>query len=286
MKTQARAGTMITTSMVIFGTIGLFVKKIPLGSAQIALFRALCAMLLVGSFLILRKKTMPMSTLKKPLLPLALSGIAMGFNWILLFESYKYTTVTKATLSYYFAPVLVTLASALIFKEKLGLRKILCFVAATLGLVIITCTGSGAGSNDLFGIALGLAAATLYASVVLLNKHIGQVDGLSRTLAQFVAAALVLLPYVMFTEGFDLGHLDAGQWGLLLTLGIVHTGIAYCMYFSAIKLLPGQKAAILSYIDPLVAVVLSLVVLHEAMPLWQVLSGCGLILGGTLLNAL
>ena len=277
---------MLTGSMVVFGTIGLFVKYIPLASSQVALSRALIASVIVGGFLLLRRKRPEVTALKKALPWLLLSGAAMGFNWILLFEAYKYTTVSKATLCYYLAPTLVTVLSALLFRERLGLKKILCFTASTLGIVLISGLGTDAGRNDLAGIAFGVGAACLYATVMLLNKHIHGVDGLWRTFAQFVASAIVLIPYVLLTDGFDLSGLLPRAWVLLLAVGIVHSGIAYCLYFSALKALPGQKSAILSYIDPLVAVLLSVLVLREAMPAWQLICGCALILGGAICNDL
>ena len=91
----------------------------------------------------------------------------------MLFEAYKYTTVAVATLSYYFAPVIVTIASPLLFREKLTAKQILCFVFSTAGLaLVIGITDLGKGSSDLTGILFGLGAAVLYATVVLLNKFI------------------------------------------------------------------------------------------------------------------
>ena len=140
----------------------------------------------------------------------------MGFNWILLFEAYKYTTVAIATLSYYFAPVIVTLVCSLLFHEKLTKKQILCFFMSILGLsLVIGITNLGRGGNDLKGIAFGLGAAVLYASVILLNKFIRGIDGIQRTLLQFLAAVAVLLPYVLLSSG----------WISLLIVGLVHTGI-------------------------------------------------------------
>jgi len=208
----------------------------------------------------------------------------MGFNWILLFEAYKYTTVSVATLSYYFAPVIVTLACPLLFREKMTGKNWLCSLGATAGIVLITGVGDlSAGSNHFLGIAFGLGAACLYATVILLNKFIRDVEGIHRTLLQFLAAVAVLLPYVWLTSGFTLNTLDATGWVCLLVVGLVHTGLTYCLYFSSLKSLPGQKAAILSYIDPLVAVLVSVTVLGETMTLPQILGGL-LILGFTLYN--
>ena len=207
----------------------------------------------------------------------------MGFNWILLFQAYKYTTVSVATLSYYFAPVIVTVVCPFLFKEKLTVKQIICFVMSTLGLVLITGIGGAGEGKDFVGILFGLGAAVLYATVVLLNKFIKNVEGIHRTFLQFLSAVLVLTPYVLMTSGVNIGNLDGIGWTNLLIVGIIHTGVTYCMYFSSLKELPGQKAAILSYIDPLVAVLISVTILGETMTLSQALGG-SLILGFTLWN--
>ena len=274
------AKVLMALAMLIFGTIAPFVRKIGVSSGELALYRAIMAAVMVGGFLLVKRESIPLGKIKKELLLLLLSGAAMGFNWILLFEAYKYTTVSVATLSYYFAPVIVTVICPLLFKERMSRTAIVSFAMSTLGLVLITGTG-GKGGSDLLGIAFGLGAATLYATVMLLNKFIKGVAGLHRTFIQFLSAILVLAPYVALTGGFTLGSLDKIGLGALLVVGAVHTGISYCMYFSAIKELPGHEIAILSYIDPLVAVLVSVVWLGERMSVWQIIGGV-LILGFTL----
>ena len=274
---------MLITSMAIFGTIGLFVRNIPVSSGELALYRAVLAALLIGAFLFVTKQKIPFSNIKKEIPLLLASGVAMGINWILLFEAYKYTTVSVATLSYYFAPVIVTLVCPILFKEKLTTKQLVCFLMSTLGLILITGIGDIGGRNDFLGILFGLGAAVFYASVILLNKFIKNVEGLHRTFLQFLSAIVILLPYVLTTSGLTLGKLNSIGWLNLLIVGLIHTGVTYCMYFSSLKELPGQKAAILSYIDPLVAVLISVTILGESMGLWQAVGGV-LILGFTLLN--
>lgn len=274
---------MLIASMTIFGTLGIFVRNIPVSSGELALYRAVMAALLIGGFLILTKQKIPFGRIKKELPLLIASGVAMGINWILLFEAYKYTSVSVATLSYYFAPVIVTAVCPLLFKEKLTGRQILCFVMSTVGLVLITGIGGLTGGRDIVGILFGLGAACFYATVILLNKFIKNVEGIHRTFLQFIAAIIVLLPYVLLTSGVTLGTLDSKGWINLLIIGLFHTGVTYCMYFSSLKELPGQKAAILSYIDPLVAVLISVTVLNEPMTLSQIIGGA-MILGFTLIN--
>ena len=274
---------MLIASMAIFGTLGPFVRNIPVSSGELALYRALLAAILLVLFLIVTGQKIPFKKIKREVPLLLASGIAMGINWILLFEAYKYTTVSVATLSYYFAPVIVTVVCPILFKEKLTVKQIICFIMSTVGLVMITGVADSGGESNMKGIMFGLGAAFFYASVVLFNKFIRNVDGIHRTFLQFIAAILVLLPYVIFTSGITLGGMNTKGWVNLLIVGLIHTGITYCMYFSSLKELPGQKAAILSYIDPLVAVVISVTVLGETMTLWQIIGGA-LILGFTLWN--
>jgi len=283
MKKTTNSRLMLIASMTIFGTLAPFVRNISVSSGELALYRAILATLLIGAFLLITKQKLPFTNIKKEIPLLLISGIAMGINWILLFEAYKYTTVSVATLSYYFAPVIVTVVCPIVFKEKLTGKQIVCFVMSTLGLVLITGIGDVGGGSDFIGILFGLGAAVFYATVILLNKFIKNVEGIHRTFLQFLSAAIILLPYVIMTSGVTLGNLNGIGWINLLIVGIVHTGITYCMYFSSLKELTGQKAAILSYIDPLVAVLISVTILGETITVWQVVGGV-LILGFTLWN--
>ncbi len=274
---------MLITSMTIFGTLGLFVRNIPVSSGELALYRAVLAALLIAAYLLITKQNIPFANIKKEVPLLLASGIAMGINWILLFEAYKYTTVSVATLSYYFAPVIVTVVCPILFQEKLTTKQVVCFVMSTLGLVMITGIGEMGGGKDLIGILFGLGAAIFYATVILLNKFIKNVEGIHRTFLQFLSAIVILIPYVTITSGITLRNLNTTGWINLLIVGLIHTGITYCLYFSSLKELPGQKTAILSYIDPLVAVFISVTILEETMSLWQIIGGI-LILGFTLWN--
>ena len=276
---------MYVFAMVIFGTLAPFVRNIGVSAGELALYRAVMGAGLIGIYLLAKGKNPFSGGLKREILLLLLSGGAMGINWILLFQAYRYTSVSTATLCYYFAPVIVTALSPVLFRERLTRKQLFCFAMATLGLVLITGLEPSAGSANLTGILFGLGAAVLYAAVILLNKYIRSTAGIQRTFLQFLAAIVTLIPYVAATGGVTLSRLDGTGWMCLLVVGILHTGITYCLYFSSLKALPGQRAAILSYIDPLVAVLISVTVLREPMT-WQQALGGGLILGLTLWNAL
>lgn len=273
-------------SMIVFGTIGWFVRNIgeAISSSEIALYRAIMAIIVVGFYILLTKQKIEFKKLKKELPILLLSGIAMGINWILLFEAYKFTTVTVATLSYYFAPVIVMVLCPILFKEKMTIKQIICFIGSTMGLVLIMgITNIGKEALSLKGIGLGLGAACFYATVILLNKFIKNIDGIKRTFIQFISSLIVLIPYVLLTSGINIGALNIHGLISLLIIGIIHTGIAYCMYFSSLKELSGQKVSILSYIDPLVAILVSYFLLSESISIPQLIGGI-LIIFFTLFN--
>ena len=253
-------------STATFGTLSLFVRHIPLTSAELALFRAVIALGFLALLKGIKSEPLRLRESGSELPLLFLSGGAMGFNWIFLFEAYKYTTVSVATLSYYFAPIIVMVACPLLFGERMTKKQVLCFAGATAGLVLVI-------NPD------GLSA------VILLNKRITRVSGLDRTLLQFASAAAVLLPYILLTTGIHLEGMNPTGWLCLLAVGLVHSGLAYVLYFSALAALPGQEAAILSYVDPLVAVLISLVVLKEPVSPAQLVGG-GMILAFTLANEL
>ena len=276
----------LTLSMVIFGTIGVFRRYIPLPSSLVAMTRGLIGMLFLLLVMVLRKRGMNRAAVRRKLGMLCLSGAAIGVNWILLFEAYNYTSVATATLCYYLAPMFVILASPLVMGERLTAKKLICVLAALLGMVFVSgVLESGGGSSDLKGVLLGLGAAVLYASVVLMNKQLGDVPAWDRTIVQLGSSAAVLLPYVLLTENLGALTFTPGTIGLLLVVGIVHTGIAYALYFGSLMQLKAQTAAILSYIDPVVAVLLSALVLREHMSL---LSGLGavLVLGAAVVSEL
>lgn len=274
----------IILSMCIFSTIGLLRRYINLPSGTIALSRAFIGSVFLLLLLLIRRRKPDFTALRKNALPLLLSGAALGFNWIALFESYRYTTVATATLCYYTAPILVILFSPLLFGERLTTRKCLCVLSTIVGIVLVSgVLQTGLSSlSELEGVLWGLGAAVLYATVVVLNKKTAGVDTMSRTICQLIISAAMLTVYTLFTE-FPLSAPPTTQelW-LLAVAGILHTGIAYALYFSAIGNLTAQTAALYSYLDPILAIILSAVLLHEPMELTAIL-GAVLILGAAII---
>ncbi len=273
---------MLLSAMGIFGTIGIFVRYIPLPSSAIAFCRAALGLVFLLAVIFLSGKKPDKAAIQKNLPVLVISGIAMGFNWILLFESYRYTTVATATVCYYLAPLLLLLASPLL-GEKLTAKKLLCVGVSLVGLVCISGVAEGSlpKAGELAGIGFGLGAAVLYATVMFLNKKLSPMGAYDKTVLQLGSAAAVLLPYLLLTENVGGFSLTGGQWALLLVVGIVHTGFAYFLYFGSLQKLSTKTIGVLCYLDPVIAVLLSALLLKEEMTLINII-GSVLILGSAL----
>ncbi|MFS0664961.1 DMT family transporter [Bacillus mojavensis] len=271
-------------SMIIFGTMGLVVRYIDLSSSETALLSSSIGCLFLIVVFMMMKKTIPWKLVKANAYTLFLSGIALGGNWIFLYQSYNHTTLTNATLGYYFAPVFVMILSPFVLKEQLSVKKMVCIGVAIIGMVLIVGNGIiASGTGDLLGIFFGLIAAACYAALMLLNKFIHRMGRLEITIIQLGLTAVLLLPYVFFTEGFGIFGVSRSSIPFIIILGIVNTGIGFWLFFSGMQKLKGQSIAMLSYVDPFVAILISAIILREQMTIVQMLGGA-LLLGSTFVS--
>ncbi len=270
-------------AMTVFGTIGIFVRHIPFPSSFIAMVRGFAGVAFLLLLNLFRKKRIDFSAVKKNIWILLASGAAIGVNWILLFEAYNYTSVATATLCYYLAPIFVTLASPFVLKEKLTAKKFLCVFCALFGMVFVSGVfeSGGVQKSDLTGILLGTGAALFYSTVTLLNKKFKDITDTDKTMVQLFFASIVVTPYVFLTEKITTFDYSVKAVVLLLIVGFVHTGFSYTLYFGSVGRLPAQTSALFSYIDPVVAIFLSAIVLKEGLSAFDVI-GAVLILGSTL----
>lgn len=281
-----KAKTKLLSAMGIFGTIGIFVKHIPLSSGAIAFARGLLGVVFLATILLFGKQRLNWKRVKANLLLLILSGAAIGFNWILLFESYKHTTVATATVCYYLAPLFLLLASPFL-GERLTGKKILCISTALIGMVFVSGITEGPlpSMDELQGVLMGAGAAALYAAVIFLNKKFSPIGAYDKTVLQLSVSTAVLLPYLLLTQGFFVPELTNVQWVLLIVVGIVHTGFAYWLYFDSLKDLSAETVALFSYLDPVIAILLSAFLLGEPMTISGII-GSVLILGSALYSEL
>ena len=277
---------MFIASMLIFGTIGVFRRFIPLPSALLAFARGILGGLFLMVFIKLGKKGDGETLAPGIVLRLVLTGAMIGVNWMLLFEAYNYTTVAVATLCYYMQPTIVILLSPLVFRERLTPKKALCAAVSIAGMVLVSgVIGSGGQSVDLRGIALGLGAAFFYAAVIIMNKKTPGTEPYRRTTIMLLSAGIVMLPYLFLTDGFSGAGFSPTAILLLLVLGIFHTGIAYAMYFGSMDGLRVQTIAVFSYIDPVSALLFSALLLREPVTALNV-TGAVMIIGSAVISEL
>ena len=271
-------------SMIIFGTIGIFRRYIELPSAFLAMSRGFIGTAYLVIFVLATKKGISKKSIKKNALPLILSGAFIGFNWILLFEAYNYTSVAVATLCYYMAPMIVIAVSPVILKEKLSGKKVACVLVALAGMVLVSgVTGMESFKlSEMKGVLLGLGAALLYATVVLMNKKIKDIGPYDKTIVQLASAGVVMLAYTLLVENVSKSDFSLVAVVMLVVVGVVHTGVAYAWYFGSMKSISAQTVALFSYIDPIVAIILSAVILGESMGVMEAV-GAVMVLGAAAL---
>ena len=279
-KTDVKSRNMLIASVCIFGTVGIFRRYIPLSSGMIAFVRGLLGAGFLFMAGLLQKKKPDFISIRKNLLLLLLSGCAIGFNWIFLFEAYNYTSVATATLCYYLAPIFVILVSPIVLGSKLTCRKGICAAVALGGMVLVSgvLNAGPSATENWKGIFFGIAAALLYACVILSNQKISGISPEDRTLVQLSTAAAALFPYVLLTHTPSGTALTPLTVILLLITGIVHTGLAYRMYLGSMEKLEAHSIALFSYIDPILAIFLSAILLKESLTISTVI-GAAMILG-------
>lgn len=283
---NVRSYLMMIGSMLIFGTIGIFRRYIPVPSGVLAFVRGLLGAVTLLLFALLRGKRIRFVADGKTRALMTLSGAAMGFNWILLFEAYNYTSVAVATLCYYMQPTMVILLSPLLFHERLNGKKLLCAAFSLIGMVLVSgLLEQDGGVGDIRGILFGLGAAALYAVVVILNKFLPSVDAGEKTVTQLSSAAIVMVPYLLLIGQFAGLTITPSVGGLILIVGVVHTGIAYALYFGGMGGIRAQSIAVLSYIDPVSALLLSALILGERLTALGVV-GAVLIIASALVSEL
>ena len=280
-----RSLIMLAASLAIVGTIGFFRRSIAVSSPMLAFFRGLIGAAALVPVAALRRGGRGRRPGPRQIAGLAVNGACIGINWILLFEAYNYTTVARATLSYYMQPTLLMLLSPLVFGEKLTRRKLACALAALMGMALVSgvLEEAGGGARELKGIALGLGAACFYTLVIILNKKISGVDVYWKTVIQLFSAAAALTPYLIWTGGFAALAPDARTVALILVVGLIHTAFAYALYFGSMDGLRAQTISALGYIDPVVAMFVSAALLREPLT-GAALAGAALILGAAVVS--
>lgn len=270
-------------ALLLFGTNGIVVSVISMGSMQIVFCRTLIGSILLLAIYLLTGGRFTFHHHWKQFAFLAVSGIAMGTSWMFLYEAYMRVGVSIASLLYYCGPVIVMVLSPLLFREKLTHSKVAGFLAVLVGIVLVN--GNLAdGSGDTVGIICGLMSAVTYSFMVICNKKATEIKGLENSVLQLIISFLAVAVFMGFTQGWELGMIRSDILPVLV-LGLLNTGIGCYLYFSSIGKLKVQTVAVCGYLEPLSAVIFSVLLLGEVMLSGQIL-GAVLIIGGAMYGEL
>ena len=268
-------------ALLLFGSNGIVASLIHLSSYEIVLLRTLIgSLLLIAIFFIAREK-MTFYKHKTQTIFLAISGIAMGTSWIFLYEAYDEIGVSLASLAYYCGPVIVMILSPILFREKLTRIKVCSFLVVLVGIFLVNGTAFENGVS-VWGLACGLLSAICYSLMVMFNKKANDITGLENSMLQLFVAFLTVAIFVGIKQGYRM-EIDTQSIIPILVLGLLNTGIGCYFYFSSIGKLPVQTVAICGYLEPLSAVVFSVIFLKETMLPIQII-GAVLIIGGAMLG--
>ncbi|MDO5846368.1 MAG: DMT family transporter [Methanocorpusculum sp.] len=272
-----RAYPIYITALILFGLNGVVAYYIHLSSSQIVFLRTLIgSIVLLAIFFLLRKK-FTCQNHKRDALFIAASGVAMGASWVFLYEAYQLVGVSISSLAYYCGPILIMAVSPFLFREKLTWVTTASFAVVLFGTFLVNGDAANTGTN-VWGLFCGAMSAVLHALMVIFTKKAEHIDGLENTVIQVCFSFITAAVYLACTGGLVFA-VQAGDWIPILILGVFNTGICCYLYFSTIGRLPIQSVSILGYLEPLSAVVFSVLLLGEGMLPLQVL-GAVLILGG------
>lgn len=287
MKQETKSKLMLILAMSIWGTLGIFRRYIPMSSGMIAFTRGVIGTVFLLLVILISRKKIDFKAIRSNLILLVLSGALMAVNWILLFEAYKFTSVATATVCYYMEPVFVLIISPLLLKERLSPKKILCIIASLAGMVLVSGVLNMAEFRigEIKGVLLGLGAAVLYASVVIINKKLKNIGAYDKTIVQLAVSAITVLPYMLLAENMTAVEFEPVNIVMLILVGVLHTGVAYALYFGSMDGIKAQTIALFSYIDPVVAIILSALILKEKIGIAEI-CGAVLVLGSTLISEL
>lgn len=271
-------------AMTIFGSIGIFVHEIGLPPAIIACIRAIVGTAFLAIILGFYNHRSNFASFRKNAVPIILSGVALAFNWIFLFEAYRNTSIPVATVCYNLAPVFVLILSPIILRERITILNVACTLGSLAGAVLI----SGVLTNDAAnkaGVTYAILAAILYCAVMILNKKISGISSLDNSFYQMAIASVVTVIYSVLTVDMTTVTFSGNVGWMLLLLGILHTAIAYSLTFSASKRMTAQAWGVLSYLEPATAIVLAFVILKQNLTSIEIL-GTIMIFGFAIINGI
>jgi len=283
MKSQSRGTLEMISAMVISGTVGWFVIMSGQSPEAVVFWRCLFgALAMLVTCLVLGVLRRSLISARQFIL-VCLGGVALILNWVLLFSAYKHSSIAIATVVYHVQPFMLVGLGVLFFAERLSAAKVGWLLLAFAGLMLIVSAkgrGQATGAEYLLGVCLALASAFFYAVAAAITKRLKDLPAHLIVLIQMVVGVVVLAPFV------DFGRVDTdeGAWTYLIIIGVVHTGLMSTLLYSAIQKIPTALVGALSFIYPVVAILVDWVAFAHPLSALQVLGASAILLAAAGMN--
>ncbi|WP_341313431.1 DMT family transporter [Paraburkholderia sp. IMGN_8] len=281
---ETRRGTAeMTMAMLMSGTIGWLVVSSQQSAFNVVFFRCIfggATLALVCAVLGLFKRKL----FSWQMLALALlGGAAIVINWVLLFAAYSRASISMATAVYNTQPFMLVALGALVFRERIGASTVAWLVVAFIGLVFVVKVEPAVlavPGQYLVGVAYAVGAAAMYAVSSIITKRLKGTPPHLIALIQVALGVVMLAPFVRF----DALPTTGMHWLELIVLGVVNTGIMYVLLYGAIQKLPTSMTGALSFIYPVVAIIVDRVAFGQTLAWIQVLGAVLILLAAAGVN--
>ncbi len=264
-------------SMLVFGTIGVFVKASGQSAFNIVFFRCLFAAICLGIYAVCTSQIKATYFKPKVIWPLIASGAALAFNWVFLFKAFELTSITTGIIFYYTQPFILIFLGFLFFKETIRKYHLFWTTLSFTGLIFSTgvLNDGMAITNITQGAMFAMSAAALYAAVVIIAKYYENIPPVFIVFMQTSIGVILLFPFTHLSDVPLIGH----HWIFLISLGVIHTASAYIFFYRGVQELKTAIIAILGFIDPVVAIFSDILVYNQNIGYFQG-AGIAMILSG------
>ncbi len=266
---RTRGTLEMAAAMFLSGTLGFFVVESGQAAYNVVFLRCLFGAIFLGLYCLARGFFKDTGLNRKTLLMTALGGVAIVSNWILLFSSYKLASISISTAVYHTQPFFLLIIGAVILREAIPHNKIAWIALAFAGVLMVSDLDLASftlSSEYVLGLGLALSAAVLYAIATMIAKQLKGIRPHLIALIQVTIGIFMLLPFASFADMAAAGGI---QWSYLVILGAVHTCLMYILMYSAFQKLPTPIIAVMSFIYPVVAIMVDYIFYDQSLSMMQ-----------------
>ncbi len=248
----------------LWASVLLISEEVSLPSTVFVFYRTLFSLLIIVPIAFIKGE------LEKPRISHIISGVFLALNWLFLFMAVPLVGPSTADFIYYTAPIISLILSKILGEEI----PISSWIAATISFTGVGMIFSFSMSNPI-GMLYAFLGALFYGSFVVMGKMIKS-SPTSITLYQMIISTIIMFPFTLRYHD----PISAKNFMLLLIAGVLNTGIALVLWWDALKKLGVKTASVLSYMDPMFALILSIFLLGYHPRMWEILGGFLILVGG------